>query len=72
VHAREFMVQNQEAKIDYEEDLDSNVDCEAEVAKVEVGDNYVIVVEELEEGDPFYIVLCNQPIYQCPTTFTDG
>jgi hypothetical protein len=42
------------------------------VAKVEVDDNYAVVAKELEEGDPFYIVLCNQLVYQYPATFTNG
>ncbi len=66
------MVQNQEAKIDYEKDSNSNVDYETQATKVEIGDNYTIVAKELEEGDPFYIVLFNQPIYHCPSTFSDG
>lgn len=33
------MVENQEAKIDYEKDSNSKVDCEAKAAKVEVSDN---------------------------------
>ncbi len=65
-------MQNQKVKVDYEEDSNSNVDCETKAAKVEVDDNYAIVAKELKEGDPFYIVMCNQPIYQCLATFTDG
>jgi hypothetical protein len=53
------MVQNQKVKVDSEKDLNSNVDCETEAAKVEVGDNYIVFTKELEEGDPFYIVMCN-------------
>jgi hypothetical protein len=66
------MVQNQKVKVDSEKDLNSNVDCETEAAKVEVGDNYIVFTKELEEGDPFYIVMCNQPVYQCLATFIDG
>jgi hypothetical protein len=32
---------------------------ESEVAKVEVGDNFVIISNELENGDPFYVILCD-------------
>jgi hypothetical protein len=42
---------------------DSNTDdeiFESEVAKVEVGDNFVVIFKELENGDPFYVVLCDR------------
>jgi hypothetical protein len=42
------------------------------MTKVEVGDNYVIIVKELNEGDPFYIIFYNQPLDNCPTTLTYG
>jgi hypothetical protein len=32
---------------------------ESEVTKVEVGDNFVIISNELENGDPFYVILCD-------------
>jgi hypothetical protein len=66
------MVQNEKVKVDYEEDSNCNVDCETKAAKVEVGDNYAIVAKESEEGDPFYIVMCNQPVYKFPTRFRNG
>jgi hypothetical protein len=42
------------------------------VTKVEVGDNYVIIVKELDEGDSFYIIFYNQPMDHCPTKLTCG
>jgi hypothetical protein len=42
------------------------------MTKVEVGENYVIIVKELNEGDPFYIIFYNQPMDNCPTTLTYG
>lgn len=72
VQVKDIMVQNQEIRDDLNNDIDSNVDYEYEVTKVEVGDNYVIIVKELDEGDPFYIIFCNQPMDHCPTTLTYG
>lgn len=72
VQVRNIMVQSQEIRDDLNNDVDSNVDCGYEVTKVEVGDNYVIIVNELKEGDPFYIILYNQPMDHCPTTLTYG
>ncbi len=69
VQVRDIMVQNQEIRDDLNSDVDSNVDCEYEVTKVEVGDNHVIIVKELKKGDPFYIILYNQPMDHCPITY---
>jgi hypothetical protein len=42
-------------------DSNTNDECfESEVTTVEVGDNFVIISNELENGDPFYVILCNQ------------
>jgi hypothetical protein len=38
-------------------------DIENEVAKVEVGDNFAIISNELENGDPFYVILCDKPLH---------
>jgi hypothetical protein len=43
---------------DYDDSKDDN---ETKVAKIEVGDNYVVVANELENGDPLFDVLCNKP-----------
>jgi hypothetical protein len=34
-------------------------DIENEATKVKVGDNYVVISNELENGDPFYVILCD-------------
>jgi hypothetical protein len=48
---------------DYSDDSKDNNETKA--AKVEVGDNYVVVANELENGDPFFVVLCNKPLHRC-------
>jgi hypothetical protein len=32
----------------------------SQATKVEVGNNFVIISDELETGDPFYVILCDQ------------
>jgi hypothetical protein len=46
-------------------------DLEFEVASVELGDNFVTISEELENGDPFYMVHCTKPLHRCLKTFDD-
>jgi len=46
------------------EDGDDN-DMEFEATNVEIGDNVVVIADELENGDPFYILLCNRPLHRC-------
>lgn len=43
----------------YEEDFES------EVARLEVGDNFVVILNELENNDPFYVLLCGKPLHRC-------
>ncbi len=38
---------------------------------VELGDNFMIILKELENGDPFYMVQCTKPLHRCPITFED-
>jgi hypothetical protein len=33
-----------------------NEDFENEATKVEVGDNFAVILDELENGDPFYVI----------------
>jgi hypothetical protein len=35
------------------EDSDANEDIETKATKVEVGDNFVVNIGEMEDGDPF-------------------
>jgi len=34
-------------------------DIENEAVKVKVGGNYVVISNELENGDPFYVIICD-------------
>jgi hypothetical protein len=36
-----------------------------------VGDNFAIISNELENGDPFYVILCDKPLHWCEATFED-
>jgi hypothetical protein len=47
-------------------------DNEIEGAKVKIGDNYAVVANELENGDAFFVVLCNKPLHMCMETFSDS
>jgi hypothetical protein len=48
-----------------------DVNLEFEVAKVEMGDNFVVIFDELENGDPFFVIICNKPLHRCQETFED-
>jgi hypothetical protein len=39
--------------------------------KIKVGDTFAIIVDELENGDPFYLIFCNKAQYRCEETFED-
>jgi len=42
------------------DDLDTyDEGFESEATKVEVGNNFAIIFDELENGDPFYVILCD-------------
>jgi hypothetical protein len=34
-------------------------DIESEATKVKVGGNFAVISNELENGDPFYVILCD-------------
>jgi hypothetical protein len=44
---------------------------EFEAANVEIGDDVVVIVDELENEDPFYIFLCNRPLHRCQKKLED-
>jgi len=53
---------------------DSNTNDEGfknETTKVEAGDNFVVIYNELENGDPFYVILCDQALHECEAIFED-
>jgi hypothetical protein len=50
----------------------TNDKIESEVAKVKVGDNFVVIVEEWENGNPFFVVLCDKALHHYEATFKDG
>jgi hypothetical protein len=52
-------------------DSDTKEDAEIETSRVEVGDNFVVVADELENGNPFYLILCNKLLHCCESTFND-
>jgi hypothetical protein len=55
--------------------LDMNFDIEeyveSKTTKVEVGDNFAIVANELENGDPFYLILRKKPLPYYLTTINN-
>jgi hypothetical protein len=42
---------------------------ELEAIRVEYGNNFAVIYDELENGDPFYVILCNKPLHRCEETF---
>jgi hypothetical protein len=52
-------------------DSNGDEDWKNETTKVEIG-NYVVIVEELENDDPFYFVFCDKPLHRCEIIFTHG
>jgi hypothetical protein len=42
---------------------------ESEATRVEVGDNFVIISDELKNGDPFYVLFYDQTLHECKATF---
>jgi hypothetical protein len=44
---------------------------EFEATKVEMGDNFVVISNKLDNGDPFFVVICNKPLHRCQETFED-
>jgi hypothetical protein len=44
---------------------------ESKATKVELGDNFVIIFDELEHGDLFYVILCNKLLHRCEQTIED-
>jgi len=51
-------------------DVDDNIEIKA--AKVDIGDNYAIVSNELENGNAFFVFLCNKPLHTCMENFNNG
>ncbi len=62
---------NETQASNYNSEAINDVDLESEAAKVEMGDNFVVILDELENDDPFYVVLCNKPLHRCKETFDD-
>jgi hypothetical protein len=54
-------------------DFENGDDCdlEYEIRKVKVGNNFVVIANELENNDPFYLVICNKPLYAKKTFDVD-
>ncbi len=56
---RNIMQDMDNSNLDSHDSNTNDEGFESEVAKVEVGDNFVIISNELENGDPFYVILCD-------------
>ncbi len=62
-----------------EEDIGSNLDdsnakdnIETKATKVEIGNNQVVVSNELKNKKVFFVVMCNKPLHRCMETFNHG
>jgi hypothetical protein len=59
------IVQDMEGSIHESNGFDTyEEDFESEATKVEVGDNFVVLLDELEKNDPFYVLLSGKPLHQ--------
>ncbi len=56
----------------YDCDSNGDEDWKNETIKVETRNNYVVILEESKNDDPFYFVSCDKPLHRCETTFTHG
>ena len=45
---------------------------ESQAERVEAGDTYVVYTDRPENGDCFFLVLCDLPVHNNKATFTDG
>jgi hypothetical protein len=64
------MVQNE--NFDHEfSNSNMEKDGESKATKIEMGDNFVVVANELENGDPFFMILCDHVLHRCEATFQD-
>jgi hypothetical protein len=43
--------------------FDMEEDGESKATKIEVGDNFTIVANKLENGDPFFVILCDHALH---------
>jgi hypothetical protein len=56
------MAQNDDFEHEFS-DSDMEENGESKVAKNEVGDNFVVVANKLENGDPFFVILCDHVLH---------
>ena len=54
------------------DEAEDEVDLDSEAQRVEVGDTYVVYTDRPENGDRFFLVLCDMPVHSNNATFTDG
>jgi hypothetical protein len=45
---------------------------EIEATKIEIRDNYAVIIDEPKNEDAFFVVLYNKPLHKCMETFNDG
>jgi hypothetical protein len=50
---------------------DEDDELEDEAARVEVGFNIAVMADGLEKGNPYFIILCDKPLFLNLETFTD-
>jgi hypothetical protein len=63
---------NHDLDPNFDLNLNANGNWESGKTKVEIRDNYVVISKELENGNPFYVVLCDKHLHRCEATFIDG
>jgi len=63
-----IMVQNEDSNHKCS-NYDMEQDGESKATKIEVGDNFVVIANELGNGDPFFVILCDHVLHQCKAPF---
>ena len=62
--------------VQFDDDLidegEDETDLDNEAQRVETGDTYVVYTDTPENGDRFFLVLCDMPVHNNTATFTDG
>ena len=63
---------NEAFEDDLVDECEDEADLESEAERVETGDTYVVYTDRPENGDRFFLVLCDRPVHNNNATFTDG
>jgi hypothetical protein len=58
--------ENEDNNLEQVEGNHEDDDLEVKAARVEVGFNVAVMADGLEKGDPYFIILCDKPLFLNP------